>query len=261
MSAPLLRALRTTGFVGITAGMLPLYMAREAMSSGAAAKDTVRDRWTGRWSRALLDLFGVERTFVGARPASSSRPSRGRLVVANHRSTIDVALLLEAFGGHVISRADLSKWPVVGLAARRTGTIFVDRSSKTSGARALREVAAVLEAGGTVSVFPEGTTFPDDDVRPFHRGVFSAGARGHADVVPVGIAYEEGSAAIFFEETFLEHLSRMSGAPTTRVAIAIGDPISTVGTKPDAVALAARVAVQSLVRVARAALHGEHETR
>jgi lyso-ornithine lipid O-acyltransferase len=258
MSA-LRRVLRTTGFVGLTAGMLPLYMARDALSKGRE-KAVVRDRWTGRWSRALLELFGVERTLVGMRAASTGA-ARGRLVVANHRSTIDVGLLLETFGGHVISRADLSSWPLVGVAARRTGTIFVDRSSRMSGARALREVAAVLEGGGTVSVFPEGTTFPDDEVRPFHRAVFTAAGRGHAEIVPVGIAYEEGSAAIFFEETFLAHLERMAGAPRTRVAVAIGEPISSVGVKPEALTQLAHAAVQELVRVARAALPVKPETR
>jgi 1-acyl-sn-glycerol-3-phosphate acyltransferase len=253
------RVLRTAGFVGVTVALLPLYMARDAMSAGDR-KSAVRDRWTGRWSRALLELFGVERTRVIGKRAPSSA-SGGRLVVANHRSTIDIALLLETFGGHVMSRADLSKWPVVGVAARRTGTIFVDRSSRTSGARALREVAAVLQAGGTVSVFPEGTTFPDDVVRPFHRAVFTAAARGGAEIVPVGIAYEEGSAAIFFDETFLAHLERMAGAAHTRVAVAIGEPISTTGVKPEALATQAHAAVQELVRVARAALPPRHETR
>ncbi|MDB4993780.1 MAG: 1-acyl-sn-glycerol-3-phosphate acyltransferase [Myxococcaceae bacterium] len=175
VAGTLRRVLRTTGFVGVTLSMLPVYMARDAMSK-PPQKSALRVRWTGRWSRALLEIFGVERTLAGGRRPNTS--SGGRLVVANHRSTIDVALLLETFGGHVMSRSDLSKWPVVGVAARRTGTIFVDRSSRTSGARALREVAAVLETGGTVSVFPEGTTFPDEEVRPFHRAVFTAAARG-----------------------------------------------------------------------------------
>ncbi|MDB4998594.1 MAG: uncharacterized protein JWM74_6026, partial [Myxococcaceae bacterium] len=111
------------------------------------------------------------------------------------------------------------------------------------------------------SVFPEGTTFPDDEVRPFHRAVFTAAARGKAEIVPVGIAYEEGSAAIFFDETFLTHLERMAGAPHTRVAIAIGDPIATAGVKPEALAAKAHAAVQELVGVARAALPAKPKTR
>ncbi len=257
LARTLRRVLRTTGFVGVTLSMLPLYVARDTMSL-EANKRALRDRWTGRWSRALLEIFGVERTVA---KGGVTRSTGGRLVVANHRSTIDVALLLETFGGHVMSRSDLSKWPVVGVAARRTGTIFVDRSSRTSGARALREVAAVLEKGGTVSVFPEGTTFPDDDVRPFHRAVFTAAARGRAEIVPVGIAYEKGSAAIFFDETFLTHLERMAGAPHTRVAIAIGDPITTAGEKPEALAAKAHASVQKLVAIARAALPIETKTR
>jgi 1-acyl-sn-glycerol-3-phosphate acyltransferase len=182
--------------------------------------------------------------------------ARGRLLVANHRSMIDIGVLLREFGGHVVSRDDLANWPLVGAAARSVGTVFVDRSSATSGVHAIREMARLLEAGRLVSVFPEGTTFPDDEVRPFHKGAFVAAKIADAEILPVGIAYEpyEGAeSAAFVDETFVAHLSRLAGAPRTRVAIAIGEPMR-IATNAERTARAARDRVADLVRTARAHL-------
>lgn len=252
-------ARRVSGLAAITSVMLPLYAARDAMAP-PPDRDRVRDLWTRRWSASLLDLFGIERDVYDASGAPESAPSRwrrddrgarrGRLVVANHRSAIDIGLVLEAFGGHVLSRADLASWPLVGAAARRVGTIFVDRGDSKSGASAIRAVADRLRNGATVCLFPEGTTFPDDEVRPFHPGAFIAAARAKADVLPVGIAYRTGSEATFFRETFLAHLTRIAESPGTRVALCVGAPIEG-GTARD-LAAKAHTAVSALVTNARA---------
>jgi 1-acyl-sn-glycerol-3-phosphate acyltransferase len=220
---PLRRIARTAGFAGVTAAMLPVYAARDALTNDAD-RAIVRDRWLKRWSAALLRLFAIHVERVGELPSSTT--GRGRIVVANHRSTIDVAILLHTFGGHMVSRGDIEGWPLVGAAARKVGTVFVDRSSATSGANAIRAIRALLKAGRTVCIFPEGTTFADDDVRPFQPGAFVAALRTEADVIPVGIAYERGSGAAFVGETFGRHLARMAAAEPTRVVVAIGDPIA-----------------------------------
>ena len=131
----------------------------------------------------------------------------------------------------MVSRADLSGWPIVGQAARRVGTVFVDRDDASSGATAIREMRQLLKAGQTVNLFPEGTTFDGDVVRPFHPGAFVAALRTGATIVPVG--------------------------PPTRVAMCIGEPLQ-IGPKARAQALrdAAHAAVQELVHDARARCDG-----
>ena len=125
----------------------------------------------------------------------------------------------------MVSRADLATWPLVGPAARAVGTVFVDRSDAISGATAVRTIRALLAQGSTVIVFPEGTTFPDDEVRPFHAGSFVAALHSGADIIPVGIAYATGSGAAFVNESFPAHLSRMAAAEPSRVAVCVGAPI------------------------------------
>ena len=109
--------------------------------------------------------------------------------MTNHRSAIDIGVVLATFGGTMVSRADLASWPVVGAAARAVGTVFVDRSSAKSGAATIRAIQKHLEEGQTINLFPEGTTFDGDEVRPFHGGAFVSAVRAEAEVLPVGLAY------------------------------------------------------------------------
>src|SRR6478609_5701447 len=99
---------------------------------------------------------------------------------------------------NTVSRADLAGWPVIGLAARRVGTLFVDRSDKRSGAAVINAMITGLESGRGVMVYPEGTTFAGDEVRPFRAGAFLAAQRAGAEIVPVGIAYG-GDGASFLQ--------------------------------------------------------------
>jgi 1-acyl-sn-glycerol-3-phosphate acyltransferase len=218
------RARRIAGFGAITSAMLPLFLAHEAVTR-SPHRARVREAWVGTWCSALLGLFGVHVLTQGTMPPRGG----GHLIVSNHRSTADILLLLRAFGGCMVSRSDLARWPLVGIAARSVGTVFVDRSDVVSGANAVRAIRDRLRAGDAVIVFPEGTTFPDDEVRPFRAGAFVAALHSDADVVPVGLAYARGSGAAFVNESFQAHLARMAAAAPSSVAMCVGEPIAIGG--------------------------------
>ncbi len=244
------QATRAVGFVGFTGVMIPLYVGRDRIASDHD-RDEVRDRWVKRWAGGLLSLFDVRIEPIDAPPA---RSGKGRLIVSNHRSAIDIGVLLKTFGGRMVSKADLSTWPIIGAAARSVGTVFVDRGDAKSGASAIREIRDLLRAGQSVNIFPEGTTFEGDEVRPFQAGSFLSATNTGAEILPVGIAYEEGSEAAFVGETFMQHLGRMAAAKrATRVRISIGEPISTEkGAKASNLAKLTHAAVEREVARARA---------
>ena len=245
------QAARASGFVGLTAAMLPPFVARMATVSDAD-RQAVRDAWVGRWARSLLGLFAIEVVLDGTIPPPTQGRGRGRLVITNHRSAIDIGVVLSLFGGTMVSRADLASWPVVGAAARAVGTVFVDRSSAKSGAATIRTIQKHLEEGQTINLFPEGTTFDGDEVRPFHGGAFVSAVRAESEVLPVGIAYPRASGAAFINETFPAHLARMSKSGPTRMVVAIGDPfVVRKSDRASDVTKRAQAEVQALVARAR----------
>lgn len=174
-----------------------------------------------RWGRVVVPLLGVDLRVVSGRAPD---PDRGPyLIVANHRSPLDILVCVRLLGGVVLSHHGVASIPVFGAAAKATDTIFVDRADTKSGARAIREMRRRLREGRNVIVFPEGTTFRGDEVRPFKRGAFSAARGLDVKVVPIGLAYEPGCE--FVDETFGGHMARMSGRRRTPIWIAIGDPM------------------------------------
>jgi len=205
-----------------------------------------REAYVRAWARGMLRALNVE-LLIDGRLAPSERP---QLVIANHRSTLDIFVMLSLFGGHLLARGDMEQWPAVGWMAMKAGTIFVDRSDAGSGATAVRKITDHLRRGRIIGVFPEGTTFNDDEVRPFHAGAFMAIARVRGDVTPVGIAYAD-PAAHYVDEPIDAHFKRLLAARRTRVAVTIGHPLPTEGVPIHAARDRARAAVQTLVHGAR----------
>ncbi len=227
-----------------TLGMLAGVTLHQSLSP-TQTQQPVFQGWMKVWADGLLRVFGVDSALASPLPPESSG---ARLVVSNHRSPIDILLLLRHFGGVVLSRGDVAKWPVLGLAARRAETIFVDRQDTMSGVQAVRSIRQRLSRGRTVIVFPEGTTHRGDVVQPFQEGAFVAARGLPVEIVPVGIAYQAG--AEFVDETFIEHMTRVAGRPVTRVACAVGEPRPMQGSRK-ALAASLSAEVQTLVHEAR----------
>ncbi|XXT20721.1 lysophospholipid acyltransferase family protein [Sorangium sp. So ce429] len=264
--------LRAAGFVGLTFGMYGLLEVDTALSS-AADREVVLHTWMRRYGRALLKLYGLDVRVSGLSGLFQGEPARGRggpaagteyypgrdpagvgrVFVMNHRSALDIMVTLAFFEATVVSRSDLAGWPVVGMAARRVGTLFVDRSSKRSGSAVVQAMCTALKRGRGVMVYPEGTTFSGDEVRPFRAGAFTAACRVSAQIVPVGLAYG-GADSSYVDESFAAHMARVSRARRIPVALEVGAPIATAGQDVDAVRDESHQAVQALVRRARARL-------
>jgi lyso-ornithine lipid O-acyltransferase len=228
---------------GLTLGMLTGVRAHQRLVAEQDRYDTYQ-RWMKQWANGLLRIFGVHAEVLDPPPQAAG----ARLVVANHRSPLDILLVLRQFGGVVLSRDDLANWPVLGPAARSAETIFVDRKDIRSGVVAARTIRDRLSHSRTVTVFPEGTTHAGDEVRPFFEGPFAAARGLEVELVPVGIAYQAGSE--FVEPTFGEHLARIAGRAETRVVCAIGQPRSMQGSRRE-VAASLRTEIQALVHRAR----------
>ncbi len=227
------RGYRVAGFGGLTvfagAGIvLDMYVDDDSVH-----RPKIRDKFTESWSRGLLTLFDVKMVVAGEPGGRGVGRDRGRIVVSNHRSIIDIGVMLALFGGAVLSRGDLAHWPIIGPSAKAAGTIFVDRSSKSSGASAIRQMVERLNAHDTICLFPEGTTYEDDEVHPFKLGAFVAAKRGKVPVIPVGLAYPLDSGAAFGGETLMQHLGRLAESTRTRVWVEIGEPIE-IGDGEDA---------------------------
>lgn len=247
-------AARSAGFVSLTFTFLAGLESERLLSpKDKGTQEEILYRWMQRYGKGLLRLYGLAVEARGERPPRyPGRDARGvgRIFVMNHRSMFDIFVNIAFIEANIVSRADLAEWPVIGVAARRVGTLFVDRSSKKSGAAVIQAMTGAIEQGRGVMIYPEGTTHAGDVVREFRPGGFLAAQRADAEVVPVGIAYG-GDDASFVDEPFPAHLRRVSGSRVTRVGLVLGEPITPPHADVDALREAARERVQTLVNEAR----------
>ncbi len=212
-----------------------------------------QDAYVRSWSRRMLAVMGVQVLDDPGLGLLPMVPPTGRLIVSNHRSMLDILVLLSRFGGHILSKDDLQRWPLIDRLAAVAGTLYVDRSSSASGAASIRKVGDRLSHGRAVTVFAEGTTYPGDEVRPFHAGAFLAVTRTGGEVLPLGLAYQEPEA-IYWQESLGQHGRRLLEQPSITVAMSLGNILPAAGQTTKRVTAATWTAVQSAVERSRSRL-------
>jgi 1-acyl-sn-glycerol-3-phosphate acyltransferase len=142
------------------------------------------------WSAGVLRAVGMTLKVSGtARPGAN-------LVVANHISWIDIAALHAAVPhARFVSKADVLAWPLLGWLIRNAGTLFIERERKRDAVRVVHAMAAALQAGDTVAVFPEGTTGEGPELLPFHANLLQAAVATSTPIQPVVLRFSDAQQA------------------------------------------------------------------
>jgi 1-acyl-sn-glycerol-3-phosphate acyltransferase len=110
------------------------------------------------------------------------------LAVSNNVSWVDIVVYGSLMQPAFVSKAEVAKWPVVGAIARATNTIFLPRGAfKTH--QTSDTLAATLNAGTPVMLFPEATTSDSATPARFHARLFAAALDHDYPVQPVAIRY------------------------------------------------------------------------
>ena len=141
------------------------------------------------WSRRLLPILNVGIRVEGTQPA---RGENACLIVANHISWLDIFVLNAIQPTRFIAKSEVRDWPLIGWLCRRTGTIFIERAMRHDAAAVNRRVAALLEQGICVSLFPEGTSTDGRQVGHFHSALIQPAIDAHVRLFPIALRYLDG---------------------------------------------------------------------
>ena len=107
-----------------------------------------------------FSVKGTQMTYPGA-------------VVANHSSWLDIFALNAAKRVYFVSKSEVARWPGIGVLAKATGTVFIERNPRK--AKAQKELfEARLKAGHKLLFFPEGTSTDGLRVLRFKSTLFAA---------------------------------------------------------------------------------------
>lgn len=226
---------------------------KESVSYEWARERTAR--FWAKWTLWLLDLKLVGESAERLNDLRRKLQNKACLVVSNHRSSLDVLVLLYIYGGHMLSRHDLEYTPLLGPLAKMVGTLFVDREDKKERLFAIRNMTNILKKNKVMMLFPEGTTYSGDDVRAFQEGSFLSAIQAKAPILPIGLAYEE-EILCFTQKELSEHLSVIAEHKSSRIAFCIGDDVSCAGKNRSELSNLLQKKTQALVNTARASLTG-----
>jgi 1-acyl-sn-glycerol-3-phosphate acyltransferase len=106
--------------------------------------------------------------------------------VSNHVSWYDIFTLLAILPRYrFVAKAELFRIPLFGKAARRAGTIPIQRENRKAAFQAYEEAAGEIRGGASVVVCPEGTRGETYAIRPFKKGPFVLAIAAQAPVVPL----------------------------------------------------------------------------
>ena len=130
--------------------------------------------------RLILRVIGLRRRFQGLPSLTAGT------IVANHSSWLDILVLNAGQRVTFVAKSEVAGWPGIGLLARITGTMFVQRTRRAA-AQQVANLKQAIAAGHQIVLFAEGTSTDGRRVLPFKPTLFAA----LTDVAlqPVSIAY------------------------------------------------------------------------
>lgn len=185
-----------------------------------------RQRAVQQWSQQLLVVLGIRLRVRGALPAQGPL-----LLVANHISWLDIAVVHAAGYCRFVSKSEIKQWPIVGTLATGAGTLYIERASRRDAMRVVHHMAERLQAGDVVAVFPEGTTSDGRSMLPFHANLLQAAISADAPVLPLALRFVDvHTGALHFapsfigDETLVGSIWRTLGATTLGADVCFGQP-------------------------------------
>ena len=171
------------------------------------------------WTRAFLPAIGIRIQ------TSGTPPDFPCILMSNHRSYLDPAILTVDVPGMPVSKAEVSRWPLIGYGARISGVFYLQRENLGSRKTTLNGIEAKVREGFSIILFPEGTTHAEPTTSPLRKGAFYLAAANGIPIVPVALEYGSADDYWFGNDSFLPHFIRRFGEKNMRVAVRYGPAI------------------------------------
>ena len=164
-----------------------------------------------RFHRALCAAVGV-RVVAGAF-AGADGP---RLIVANHLSWLDISALGSCTPVTFLAKREVADWPVVGRLAQLQGCVFVERAKKRAIPQVNQRIAASLQAGNTLVLFPEATTGDGNRLLRFSSAHVQAAVNAAVEAAASAAANAASAQRVWLLPVAIVY-TRRSGLPYDRL--------------------------------------------
>ena len=181
-----------------------------------------RAQWMRDSASVVMRSMGIHVRVEGTPPAHG-------MVVANHLSYLDIVFLSAPMPCFFVAKAEIDRWPFFGKAARTGGTIFLDRSSRSSANSVARTITARLALPVPILLFPEGTTTDGSHMLRFRSRLIDPVTKAGAPITAASIRYvlddgtPERELCWYGDATFLPHLWKVLGSSGFHAEVRFGE--------------------------------------
>lgn len=197
---------------------------------------SLRRRWVPLISRYCLIGLDILNLNVRLNGEFGQPSSRGRLLVSNHLSYLDILIVASQNPAAFVTSQEIKETPLLGWVCTLAGCVFVERRNKQNLRQEISEITRALELGIDVVVFPEATSTNGDSVLRFKRPLFEAARACGAQVIPFSINYRSANGELITRKnrdhfcwygnmTFVPHLWSLTKYKQINVSLDIAQPI------------------------------------
>lgn len=175
-----------------------------------------------RWTSEILRHLNVELDLKGE--LSNESPL---ILVGNHISYLDILLVLQSGRDlSFVSKKELASWPILGAAASKVKTIFVQRESIQSRKAAREEIRrSLVEDKKRVVIFPSGTTCMSES-KPWKKGAFELAFENQIPIQPFRIRYQPLRAVAYIDDdSFFSHLMALTSHKKIKATLEFHAPV------------------------------------
>lgn len=172
-----------------------------------------------RYSARMLRLLGI----LIKKRNLKNRKMNG-LLVCNHLSYIDVLVLACSAPSTFVTSVEVKHSFGLGLITRLAGCVFVERRNRSTIGTDSDQIRKILESGGSVVLFPEGTSTNGDQVLPFRPAFFQSAIDARSSIHDFYLTYDHSAVAYYGDMQFISHLWNLCCEKTIRATLTyLGD--------------------------------------
>jgi 1-acyl-sn-glycerol-3-phosphate acyltransferase len=155
-----------------------------------------KHRWKfGIWTNVALSHFYVQGFPLFCRMQKEGRENiprdRGFLVVVNHRSAVDIPLVIADTHAQGLSKKNVFYIPGVGLLGFFGGALYFDRRDKNARKNVSRRAIECMKRGQALHVYPQGTRVADGREVRIHLGMIKACFEAGVSVLPTALMHTD----------------------------------------------------------------------
>lgn len=161
------------------------------------------------WSSILLKILSIKLSCENHNIVINNN----NFFVGNHISWLDIILINTLKPSLFVAKVSIKKWPILGFMIKLSGTIFLNRSSRSSLIETSKKIKHLIKYN-SVFIFPEGYATDGSSLNKFHSNFFQVPIDIKKSIYPVAIRYSRNghftdASAYIGDDTLIKSIIRI----------------------------------------------------